>query len=579
MHPVRTLPLALSVFALACGADADRPAPKVEPGTCTDAAMVSLERAWSSDESADCFYATLLRYDAREGPRVIASNGHGQVSALDPSTGETLWTVELPAAEAEVAQLIATPAAFGASSLVIAWQDTTSEDVRRAHRLAVIDLAAGRLDARYPVLELAATKPSFDGKTTVRFRPDAALSRSRLVHAQGRDGADGYVYVSFGNKRDLQPFHGWLFEIDLTAWREQGTSAAIHSVLLTTPDTDCGADGTSGAREMACGGGIWAPTGPELVTEPDGSFELLVPTGNGLLDLPRKSYSHTLMRLRGPGLEFDDGCDRALCADWEIAEPSRACMASCGDLFVPRLLPAEAPLASPTCRGLSFFDCYAALDWDLGANSPAVVTLPNGPRVLLLPAKDGAVYLVDYEHLGTLYDRLQLVVPCGSDGADCKADWAGMMVTRPTLTERDGEVLALVPTFNFDDENAAGLIAVRIALRDGRPTLEKLWQAPTAEREDALRTFRTHPSGVRVLAEGRFAAVVDQEGPSKHGELLIVRLADGAIVAEAKLEERGQRFAEPLAIDDRIFVASCTDANDGRGHVEAWQLRCATPKP
>src|SRR5690606_25021479 len=158
-------------------------------------------------------------------------------------------------------------------------------------------------------------------------------------------------------------------------------------------------------RDMICGGGVWSPAGPVLVQRED-DYEVLVPTGNGQLDLARRDYANTLMRT-GPGLVFDPGCDPVACADFDPLDPSRACLESCANLFVPRMMPDDPPLGttSGVCEGLTFFECYAALDWDLGANSPARVELPGGPTVYVLPGKDGGVYLIDADHLGTLYDR------------------------------------------------------------------------------------------------------------------------------------------------------------------------------
>ena len=61
---------------------------------------------------------------------------------------------------------------------------------------------------------------------------------------------------------------------------------------------------------MMCGGGIWAHLGPEVVYDPalpDG-FELLVPTGNGMLDPMHQQFANGVLRV-GRGLAFDAGCD------------------------------------------------------------------------------------------------------------------------------------------------------------------------------------------------------------------------------------------------------------------------------
>ena len=67
-------------------------------------------------------------------------------------------------------------------------------------------------------------------------------------------------------------------------------------------------------------------------------------------------------------------------------------MASCADLFIPRLRAGDPPLAPPAdrCAGLTLLECYGKLDLDLGADSPTRAVLRNGRAVGVLPAKDGA---------------------------------------------------------------------------------------------------------------------------------------------------------------------------------------------
>ena len=69
------------------------------------------------------------------------------------------------------------------------------------------------------------------------------------------------------------------------------------------------------------------------------------------------------------GLAFDPGCDAVACAAFDSADPARACLDSCTNLFVPRLMPGEPAVVpeSGVCNGMTLLECYAALDWDLGA--------------------------------------------------------------------------------------------------------------------------------------------------------------------------------------------------------------------
>src|SRR6185295_8981588 len=201
--------------------------------------------------------------------------------------------------------------------------------------------------------------------------------------------------------------------------------------------------------------------------ERPGGFDVLVATGNGQLDLGRKDYANSILRLHR-GLAFDPACDPVACAAFDPIAPAPACIESCADQFIPRLLPGDPPFDPPDgrCDGKTFFECYALLDWDLGADSPARVVVPGGDDVLVLPAKDGGVYLVDAEHMGTLHDRIQLTTICGANGGTCTANWAGTMVTVPAVTAVEGTPTLVIPTFQFDHTNPAGLVALQIVRDD-----------------------------------------------------------------------------------------------------------------
>jgi len=51
-------------------------------------------------------------------------------------------------------------------------------------------------------------------------------------------------------------------------------------------------------------------------------------------------------------------------------------MASCKNLFIPRLLEGDAPLRPATgeCDNKSYWECLAWMDYDLGASAPIKVT-------------------------------------------------------------------------------------------------------------------------------------------------------------------------------------------------------------
>jgi hypothetical protein len=353
---------------------------------------------------------------------------------------------------------------------------------------------------------------------------------------------------------------------------------AISGVLLTTPESDCGQSGISGSRTMRCGAGVWSPAGPKVYATADG-FELLVPTGNGLLDLQRRDYAHSLMRLRR-GLAFDPHCDMELCRAFDTHDPAPDCIASCRDLFIPRILPGAPALRpeSGACNGMSLFECYAALDWDLGANSPAKLTLPSGREVYLLPAKDGAVYLIDAQHMGTLLDRQQVAKPCGTLGDACRVDWAGMMVTEPLILDAEsGGKLVLVSSFETDRSHPAGIIALRVEEDAERAWLSRVWQAPAFADPLAIKMFRERPSRLTAvqLAGRSYAFVIDVAQGAK-GRLVGVRAEDGAIAASVELRGPGQRFVQPLTVDNRIYVPSCS-RDTGPSQIEAFELSPPLP--
>jgi hypothetical protein len=465
--------------------------------------------------------------------------------------------------------------------VVVAWQTTTGGlDVRLAHHVAVIDAAAGEIDPRFSILTLSADVDPGDGGGPVSFLPSNNFSRSSLVLGHRAGDELGLVYVTYGNVTDIQPWHGWVFEIDLDAWLARGDGAALSAILLTTPERECSTPGHSGSYDMSCGGGVWSPSGPTLL-QGLGDFELWLPTGNGQLDLARRDYANTVMRLR-PGLAFDPACDADACADFDPIAPAEACMASCGDLFIPRLAAGDPPLAPPEgmCDGKSFLECYAAFDLDFGANVPAPVSLPSGRKVAVQPAKDGAVYLFDVDHFGTMLDRLVVRDFCGSSGGTCCCAWAGTMVTEPLVTEVDGTAVALIPTFYMDNTSPAGVVALDIAEEGDAVFLRERWRAPADDSAEAVARFREHTGRLALLERDgtRYAALADP-GPegSQEGLLYLIRVSDGAIAYRGALDGAGQKYIEPAVEDQRLFVTSCDAIEDGPSHLEGWDLVAASP--
>ena len=314
----------------------------VIPGAETDAipqlARIFPDKDDSKQQFAGCIQASPLVVLSQGEPFVFVAVSDGLLAGVQPKTGQRVWEMRLPAPEGYRPWLVATPVQFQ-NKLVVAYQIRALRSHERiSHRVVVIDLERRRLDPDFPGVELQAQKTSSDGTGVVRFNPATALSRSALAYGPGSQESDdhlGYVYVAFGNYLDIQPWHGWVFELDLSAWRDRGARAAISGVLLTTPEDSCQKEGVSGSRYAICGGGVWTPAGPQVYPVGD-SFELLIPTGNGQLDPPRQDYANTLMRA-GPGLTFESGCDAQLCDEFNPSDPALACLESCTNLFIPRL--------------------------------------------------------------------------------------------------------------------------------------------------------------------------------------------------------------------------------------------------
>jgi hypothetical protein len=212
------------------------------------------------------------------------------------------------------------------------------------------------------------------------------------------------------------------------------------------------------------------------------------------------------------------------------------------------------------------------MDYDLGASAPIKATLKSGHNVLVQPGKEGAVYLVDADHLGTQYDRLQIVDVCGTPADSCKAGWMGMIVTQPALTYINDEPVVVITTFMPDNTHPAGLVALKVVLVDGKPKLRRFWQYPDPASSKAAKKFRSHPSlpVVSTLGEDNDAIVwaVDIGNP---GTLYGIRVKDGTVMFEQALLGTGRQLSAPLLDGDTIYLAS-TFANTGKAMVEAYRI-------
>jgi hypothetical protein len=526
--------------------------------------------AKSSVTFDESIIASPLLYLSDDQPIIIVPVSNGDIAALDSKTGALVWKTHAPAPEGQESQIIATPVMIG-NKLVVIYQ-CLEKGVRISHRLGVIDLRLKKWDGRFPTLVFSAEKPASDGMSTVKFNPPTAFAHSALKHAPKPGTTLGRVYASFGNAGDTQPFHGWMFEIDMEAWLKQGAKQAISNILLTTPEAKCPITMEYGTQEMICGGGIWTPGGPQLYPTAD-SFEIFVPTGNGQVDLARHDYANTLMRVQ-PDLKFEDGCDKQLCKNFNPKQPDRACIASCKNLFIPRP-PADNLALIPSnreCDDKTFGECLAWMDYDLGASSPVKVTLKSGHSVLVQAGKEGAIYLIDANHLGIQYDRLQIVDVCGTPVDPCIASWMGMIVTQPAIAYIDDEPIIVIPTFMPDKTHPAGIFALKVILENGSPKLKRIWQFPDPASSKAVLGFRSHPSFPVISTEGiNKEPIVWVVDIGANGILYGIRIKDGALIANQPLLGAGRQLSAPLVNGNTVYLASIIPST-GKALIEAYRI-------
>ncbi|ASF44717.1 hypothetical protein CEK71_00800 [Methylovulum psychrotolerans] len=560
--------LVASIILSACSSF--DPAMSVQNGLLPLAKIFPTVNLPSSAFAASIIASPLL--DTAHGkPRLIVPASDGVVAILDAETGTLLWRLQMPADPGEQIQLISTPVMIG-DKLVVSYQ-CLRQGVRTRHQLVVVDLKRQRIDDSFPSLTFTAEQPSSDGKGMVKFNPPTVFSHAELKHIDRVDSQYGLVYAAFGNAGDVQPYHGWVFEIDMDAWRRQGVAGAVKNVLLTTPEADCPVKMEYGTQEMICGGGVWVPTGP-LVVDNQGDVDLFIPTGNGQVDLVRHDYANALLRVK-PGLQFDAACDAQLCEAFNPKQPSTACLESCKNLFIPRLAAHNAPLKPPyhECDDKDFWECLAWMDYDLGGNTPIKVSLPNGQTVLVQAGKDGAAYLIDAEQLGKQYDRLQIAPVCGSATDLCKLSWAGMIVTQPVQTAVGGDPVVVIPAFNADQTHSSGVVALKVVLVDGQPKLKPFWTFPKAGQAEALQMFRSHPSFPALTTHlgTNGEAIIWIVDIGTHGTLYGIRAQDGAVVVKQTLQGTGRQLSMPLIVGDMIYLSSKMP-DTGKAMIEAYRI-------
>src|SRR5690606_1255454 len=160
--------------------------------------------------------------------------------------------------------------------------------------------------------------------------------------------------------------------------------------------------------------------------------------------------------------------------------------------------------------------------------------------------------------LGTQYQRKELVKVCGTKDDECQADWAGMIVAQPAVTELEGKPLLVIPTFMPDKTHTAGVFALSVEGEGDTPRLETKCVFPDPESPEAKTRFRRHPSQAKVATvdengERAVFLVEPATGGMTNGKLVALRLEDGQPLADVDLAGKGQRFIEPLVHDGVVY--------------------------
>lgn len=228
------------------------------------------------------------------------------------------------------------------------------------HRLHALDLATGNEKFNAPVTIAASVAGIGDGSAggVVSFNSQLHHQRSGLALS-----TDGVVYVAFAAHEDATPYHGWLLGYNASNVKQQ------LSVFNTTPN---GVSGPNGGAD----GGIWGAGGAPAL---DIGNSVYVATGNGI---------------------FDQGTGMTLQNDY-------------GDSVL-----SLSPLAGTTSMQVNGWFSpddevnLEASDADLGSGAPLLLAdqTTGPPHLLVQLGKDGVVYLIDRDNMGSFNSGTNQVV-------------------------------------------------------------------------------------------------------------------------------------------------------------------------
>ena len=170
-------------------------------------------------------------------------------------------------------------------------------------QLHALDIATGGEKAGSPAVI------TFAGNAVLpRFNPLRENNRAALLLAQGR------VYIAFGSRFDVQPYHGWLFAYSASTFQQAATPFNSTPVVMSQT--------CPGLAPATDGGGIWSVG----AVAADSLGNIFLGTGQGVFDNTR-NFGNTFLRLDGKTLSLVDHFTpfnqaNLTCQDWDAGSGS-----------------------------------------------------------------------------------------------------------------------------------------------------------------------------------------------------------------------------------------------------------------
>ncbi|MCI0157131.1 PQQ-binding-like beta-propeller repeat protein [Leifsonia shinshuensis] len=324
------------------------------------ASLASLTRAWSADLGGAVFGQPVVA----DG-RVIAATETNRVVALDPATGNVVWSVSLGDPLTDVGAVAgcgdidplgvtSTPAVDAASGTVFVVGEVSTGAGAVHHQLEGVSVSTGRVVLSEPV----------DPPLPVGENPVHLLQRASLAVADGR------VYISYGgNYGDCGDYHGWVVGVN-------ETGAPDLVAFESAPDGH--------------GGAIWQGGGAPAI---DSAGDLYVSTGNSNPDPPAGGpdpvrYAESVVKLSSDLKPLAVFTDRSAGGDDDLGTGNPVLLAG-GLLFVAGKTDVGFILRQSDLSQVAGIDGLCGSDPDGGA------AYDRAANRLFVPCSDGGIQAVD----------------------------------------------------------------------------------------------------------------------------------------------------------------------------------------